>query len=104
MNISTVKRHLKLRVMFITSSLIYLGVRIFPGQDPPHVYIGWVTTQYHLHSKDFNQSRVRKSSVVILDDFERVIDGQVIVLNKSRSSLKSNSSLSDTVLTKRLQT
>lgn len=53
----------------------FYGVRIFPGQDPTHVYVGWVTTQYHLHSKDFNQSQVRKSAVVIVDDYERIIDG-----------------------------
>ncbi|XP_050555806.1 ryanodine receptor isoform X19 [Spodoptera frugiperda] len=52
----------------------FYGVRIFPGQDPTHVYIGWVTTQYHLHSKDFNQSKVTKSSVIITDDYDRVVE------------------------------
>lgn len=52
--------------------MLLLGVRIFPGQDPTHVYVGWVTTQYHLHSKDFNQSQVLKTSVVIVDDYDRV--------------------------------
>ncbi|KAJ8867413.1 hypothetical protein PR048_031214 [Dryococelus australis] len=52
----------------------FYGVRIFPGQDPTHVYVGWVTTQYHLHSKDFNQSRVRKVSVVITDNYNRVME------------------------------
>lgn len=52
----------------------FYGVRIFPGQDPTHVYVGWVTTQYHLHSKDFNQSQVLKTSVVILDDYDRVVE------------------------------
>lgn len=52
----------------------FYGVRIFPGQDPTHVYVGWVTTQYHLHSKDFNQSRVRKATVHIMDDYGRVTD------------------------------
>lgn len=51
----------------------FYGVRIFPGQDPTHVYVGWVTTQYHLHSKDFNQSQVLKSSVIIVDDYDRII-------------------------------
>lgn len=59
----------------------FYGVRIFPGQDPTHVYVGWVTTQYHLHSKDFNQSQVRKSAVVIVDDYERIIDGYVIIVS-----------------------
>jgi ryanodine receptor 2 len=49
-------------------------VRIFPGQDPTHVYVGWVTTQYHLHTKEFNQSCVRKSTITIADEFNRVID------------------------------
>ncbi|GBP39010.1 Ryanodine receptor [Eumeta japonica] len=52
----------------------FYGVRIFPGQDPTHVYIGWVTTQYHLHSKDFNQSKVMKSSVIIMDEYDRIIE------------------------------
>lgn len=52
----------------------FAGVRIFPGQDPTHVYVGWVTTQYHLHSKDFNQSQVLKTSVVIVDDYDRVVE------------------------------
>lgn len=51
-----------------------LGVRIFPGQDPTHVYVGWVTTQYHLHSRDFSQSQVLKTSVIIVDDYDRVIE------------------------------
>ncbi|XP_067007679.2 ryanodine receptor [Anabrus simplex] len=52
----------------------FYGVRIFPGQDPTHVYVGWVTTQYHLHHKDFNQSRVRKASVMIVDDYDRLVE------------------------------
>lgn len=55
----------------------YYGVRIYPGQDPTHVYIGWVTTQFHLHSKDFNQNRVRKSTVTLADEFHRVIERSV---------------------------
>lgn len=53
----------------------FYGVRIFPGQDPTHVYVGWVTTQYHLHSKDFNQSQVLKSSVIVMDNYDRPILG-----------------------------
>lgn len=41
----------------------FYGVRIFPGQDPAHVYIGWVTTQYHIHDTAFDQSKVR--SVIV---------------------------------------
>lgn len=50
----------------------FYGVRIFPGQDPTHVYVGWVTTQYHYFSNEFNQSKVRKASVTITDEYDRV--------------------------------
>ncbi|XP_049775985.1 ryanodine receptor [Schistocerca cancellata] len=52
----------------------FYGVRIFPGQDPTHVYVGWVTTQYHVHRKDFNQSHVQKASVTIVDEYERIME------------------------------
>ncbi|KRF97582.1 uncharacterized protein Dwil_GK20678, isoform D [Drosophila willistoni] len=52
----------------------FYGVRIFPGQDPTHVYVGWVTTQYHLHSRDFNKNKVRRGSVYIEDDYEVPIE------------------------------
>lgn len=57
----------------------FYGVRIFPGQDPTHVYIGWVTSQYHLHTKDFNLSRVRKASVAIIDDYDRLVEQYVSI-------------------------
>lgn len=50
----------------------FYGVRIFPGQDPSHVYIGWVTTQYRYFSNEFNQSKVRKASVAITDDYDNI--------------------------------
>ncbi|GLG95824.1 Ryanodine receptor [Gryllus bimaculatus] len=50
----------------------FYGVRIFPGQDPTHVYVGWVTTQYHLHSQAFSQANVRRASVEVTDDYGRM--------------------------------
>ncbi|CAI5451931.1 unnamed protein product [Caenorhabditis angaria] len=39
----------------------YYGVRIFPGQDPSQVWVGWVTTQYHYYNSNFDGSQgVRK--------------------------------------------
>ncbi|XP_034105533.1 ryanodine receptor isoform X9 [Drosophila albomicans] len=52
----------------------FYGVRIFPGQDPTHVYVGWVTTQYHLHSREFNKNKVRRGSVYIEDYYEVPIE------------------------------
>jgi ryanodine receptor 2 len=52
----------------------FYGVRIFPGQDPTHVYVGWVTTQYHLHTHDFKQEKVRTASIIIDDDYEQIVE------------------------------
>ncbi|CAB3362502.1 Hypothetical predicted protein [Cloeon dipterum] len=52
----------------------FYGVRIFPGQDPTHVYVGWVTTQYHLHSTEFNQDKVRTAGVYIVNDYEEIAE------------------------------
>ncbi|MCL4120159.1 UNVERIFIED_CONTAM: hypothetical protein GTU68_005471, partial [Idotea baltica] len=50
----------------------FFGVRIFPGQDPAHVYIGWVTTQYHIHDTSFDQTKVRS---VIVQEYDE--DGMI---------------------------
>ena len=52
----------------------FYGVRIFPGQDPGHVYVGWVTTQFHLQDKVFDQSKDRKVAITRVDDAERLIE------------------------------
>uniref|UniRef100_A0A1I7Z2U2 B30.2/SPRY domain-containing protein n=1 Tax=Steinernema glaseri TaxID=37863 RepID=A0A1I7Z2U2_9BILA len=39
----------------------YYGLRIFPGQDPANVYVGWVTSEYHFYSSHFSDTEaVRK--------------------------------------------
>lgn len=49
----------------------YYGVRIFPGQDPSHVYVGWVSPQFHEHSTEFDMKNVRNVVVCSLDvDYE----------------------------------
>ncbi len=52
----------------------FYGVRIFPGQDPSHVYVGWVTTQFHLQDKTFDQSKDRKVLITRVDEQERIIE------------------------------
>ena len=56
----------------------FYGVRIFPGQDPAHVYVGWVTTQFHLQDKSFDQSKDRKVTVCRVDDGERILETLVL--------------------------
>ena len=45
----------------------YYGVRIFPGQDPNHVHVGWVTPQYHQCPSEFDMKQIRNVIVCSLD-------------------------------------
>jgi len=45
----------------------YYGVRIFPGQDPNQVYVGWVTPQFHEAKPEFDMKDVRNVVVCQLD-------------------------------------
>ncbi|KAG8184852.1 hypothetical protein JTE90_012099 [Oedothorax gibbosus] len=45
----------------------YYGIRIFPGQEPNHVYCGWVTTTYKQFDTSFETGRIRK---VVYQGFE----------------------------------
>uniref|UniRef100_A0A915B3X3 Ryanodine receptor n=2 Tax=Parascaris TaxID=6254 RepID=A0A915B3X3_PARUN len=48
----------------------YYGVRIFPGQDPASVWVGWVTPKYHFHAPDFNASEaVRRCRFQEMDQY-----------------------------------
>lgn len=59
----------------------FYGVRIFPGQDPGHVYVGWVTTQFHLQDKVFDQSKDRKVVIARVDDAERTLERYFFPIN-----------------------
>lgn len=52
----------------------FYGVRIFPGQDPSHVYVGWVTTQYHCHSRGFNVSKIRRCTITGVDEYDSEVE------------------------------
>lgn len=37
----------------------YYSVRIFPGQDPNQVYVGWVTPGFHMGGGSFDMKKIR---------------------------------------------
>ncbi|VDK18241.1 unnamed protein product [Anisakis simplex] len=48
----------------------YYGLRIFPGQDPANVWVGWVTPKYHFHANNFNASEaVRRCRFQEIDQY-----------------------------------
>ncbi|XP_032398527.1 ryanodine receptor 3 isoform X4 [Etheostoma spectabile] len=50
----------------------YHSVRVFAGQDPASVWVGWVTPDYHYYSKNFSLSKTRTVTVTLGDERGRV--------------------------------
>uniref|UniRef100_A0A665TSU5 Ryanodine receptor 3 n=1 Tax=Echeneis naucrates TaxID=173247 RepID=A0A665TSU5_ECHNA len=54
----------------------YHSVRVFAGQDPASVWVGWVTPDYHYYSKNFSLNRTRTVTVTLGDERGRVHERQ----------------------------
>ena len=53
----------------------YYGLRIFPGQDPASVWVGWVTTQFHFYASSFDgNAGVRKCRFAEVDHHGVIVD------------------------------
>ncbi|XP_061157949.1 LOW QUALITY PROTEIN: ryanodine receptor 3-like [Syngnathus typhle] len=50
----------------------YHSVRVFAGQDPSCVWVGWVTPDYHYYSNNFALSKTRTVTVTLGDERGRV--------------------------------
>uniref|UniRef100_A0A8C7FDW2 Ryanodine receptor 3 n=1 Tax=Oncorhynchus kisutch TaxID=8019 RepID=A0A8C7FDW2_ONCKI len=50
----------------------HYSVRVFAGQDPSCVWVGWVTPDYHYYSNHFNLSKNRTVTVTLGDQRGRV--------------------------------
>ncbi|KAK2088357.1 Ryanodine receptor 1 [Saguinus oedipus] len=46
----------------------YYSVRVFAGQEPSCVWVGWVTPDYHQHDMSFDLSKVRAVTVTMGDE------------------------------------
>ncbi|CAB1335142.1 unnamed protein product, partial [Coregonus sp. 'balchen'] len=53
-------------------TMYYYSVRVFAGQDPSCVWVGWVTPDYHYYSNHFNLSKNRTVTVTLGDQRGRV--------------------------------
>ncbi len=56
----------------------YYGVRIFPGQDPTHVYVGWVTPGFHGYTTEFDMRHIRNVVVCTVDQENQVRSRYVV--------------------------
>lgn len=58
----------------------YHSVRVFAGQDPASVWVGFVTPDYHYHCKNFGLSRTQTVTVTLGDERGRVHERQATCL------------------------
>lgn len=55
----------------------YYSVRIFAGQEPAGVWVGWVTPDYHQYDLHYDLSKVRTVTVTVGDDKGNIHDRYV---------------------------
>ncbi|XP_077587326.1 ryanodine receptor 3-like isoform X2 [Stigmatopora nigra] len=60
------------RVDYSSITVYYHCVRVFAGQDPACIWVGWVTPDYHYYSNNFALSKTRTVTVTLGDERGRV--------------------------------
>ncbi|XP_057715466.1 ryanodine receptor 3-like isoform X1 [Corythoichthys intestinalis] len=60
------------RVDYSSITVYYHSVRVFAGQDPACVWVGWVTPDYHYYSNNFALGKTRTVTVTLGDERGRV--------------------------------
>ncbi|XP_046872563.1 ryanodine receptor 3 [Hypomesus transpacificus] len=60
------------RVDYSSITTYYHSLRVFAGQDPSCVWVGWVTPDYHYYSNNFHLSKNRTVTVTLGDERGRV--------------------------------
>uniref|UniRef100_A0A8C4VI92 Ryanodine receptor 3 n=1 Tax=Falco tinnunculus TaxID=100819 RepID=A0A8C4VI92_FALTI len=58
--------------MFFSSFQYFYSLRIFAGQDPSSVWVGWVTPDYHFYSENFDLNKNCTVTVTLGDERGRV--------------------------------
>ncbi|KAM4640861.1 ryanodine receptor 1 [Discoglossus pictus] len=54
--------------IIMNTTTYYYSVRIFAGQEPTGVWVGWVTPDYHLYDMNFDLCKVRTATITMGDD------------------------------------
>ncbi|KAM6354670.1 ryanodine receptor 2 [Podargus strigoides] len=54
------------------TSTYYYSVRIFPGQEPANVWVGWITSDFHQYDTSFDLERVHTVTVTLGDEKGKV--------------------------------
>uniref|UniRef100_A0A3B3V5D2 Ryanodine receptor 1 n=1 Tax=Poecilia latipinna TaxID=48699 RepID=A0A3B3V5D2_9TELE len=60
--------------IILSTTTYYYSVRIYAGQEPSCVWVGWVTPDYHQYDPTFDLSKVRSVTVTVGDDKGNIHD------------------------------
>ncbi|KPP74149.1 hypothetical protein Z043_106725, partial [Scleropages formosus] len=60
--------------IILNTTTYYYAVRVFAGQEPSGVWVGWVTPDYHQYDLHFDLSKVRSVTVTVGDDKGNIHD------------------------------
>lgn len=52
----------------------YYSVRVFAGQEPSGIWVGWITPDYHQYDPHFDMNKVRNVTVTVGDDKGNIHD------------------------------
>lgn len=47
-------------------------MRIFPGQEPTNVWVGWITSDFHQYDQAFELEKIRTVTVTLGDEKGKV--------------------------------
>ncbi|KAG7217307.1 hypothetical protein INR49_027851 [Caranx melampygus] len=60
--------------IILNTTTYYYSVRVFAGQEPSGVWVGWITPDYHQYDLHFDISKVRNVTVTVGDDKGNIHD------------------------------
>ncbi|KAM6946397.1 ryanodine receptor 1-like [Aplochiton taeniatus] len=60
--------------IILNTTTYYYSVRVFAGQEPSGVWVGWITPDYHQYDPHFDLSKVRNVTVTVGDDKGNIHD------------------------------
>lgn len=68
-------------------SQYYYSVRVFAGQEPSGVWVGWITPDYHQYDLHFDISKVRNVTVTVGDDKGNIHDRCVTAVDRKQKAV-----------------
>ncbi|KAG9351876.1 hypothetical protein JZ751_023127 [Albula glossodonta] len=60
--------------IILNTTTYYYSVRVYAGQEPSGVWVGWVTPDYHQYDPHFDLGKVRNVTVTVGDDKGNIHD------------------------------